>query len=65
MVEAAMTAARATGARSLRLDTAKNLKAAIGLYEDMGFAYRAPYPESDHFSDDELLPYLVFMEKRL
>lgn len=65
LVEAAMAEAVASGAVALRLDTTRNLAAAIGLYRSMGFAFRPPYPESDHFGDAVLKDVLVFMEKRL
>lgn len=65
LVEAAEDAARGAGAKALRLDTTRNLAAAIGLYRSMGFAFRAPYPESDHVDDEVLREVLVFMEKRL
>jgi ribosomal protein S18 acetylase RimI-like enzyme len=65
LVEAAIAEARAAGARSLRLDTTRNLTPAIGLYSRMGFLFRDPYPESDHFDDDILRDVLVFMEKAL
>lgn len=65
LVEAAIAEARGAGAPALRLDTTRNLTAAIGLYQDMGFAFRDPYPESDHFEDVALANVLVFMEKRL
>lgn len=65
LVEAAMAEARAAGARTLRLDTTRNLTPAIGLYSGMGFVFRDPYPESDHYEDDILRDVLVFMEKAL
>lgn len=65
LVEAALAEARDAGAAALRLDTTRNLKAAIGLYKSMGFDFREPYPESDHFEDDVLKDVLVFMERRL
>lgn len=65
LVEAAEDAARKAGAAALRLDTTRNLEPAIALYRSMGFTFRAPYPESDHFEDDVLKDVLVFMEKRL
>lgn len=65
LVEAAVDASREAGARALRLDTTRNLTAAISLYQRMGFAFRDPYPESDHYDDERLLPHLVFMEKPL
>lgn len=60
-----LDAASEAGATSLRLDTAKSLTVAIGLYEALGFEYRDPYAENDHADDTDLLPYLVFMEKAL
>ena len=65
LVEAAMASAREAGRSVMRLDTSRNLTGAIGLYTSLGFALREPYPESDHYGDEALLPYLVFMEKRL
>lgn len=65
LVEAAVAEARQAGAGALRLDTSRTMTAAIGLYRDMGFAFRDPYPESDHFADEALAGVLVFMEKRL
>lgn len=62
LVEAAVSEARTSGRKALRLDTTKNLEAAIGLYRSMGFRDCAPYPESDHYDDTELLPVMVFME---
>ena len=65
LVQKCLDAASEAGATALRLDTAKSLTAAIGLYEALGFEYRDPYAESDHAEDTDLLPYLVFMEKAL
>jgi len=65
LLDAAVAAAKAAGARALRLDTARSLRPALALYGSMGFAFRDPYPESDHFEDPVLGPYLVFMEKPL
>lgn len=65
LVEAAMEAARRAGATALRLDSTRNLETAIGLYRKLGFIERTPYPESDHFEDPILGPYLIFMEKQL
>ena len=65
LVEAAMDAARQAGAIALRLDSSRNLETAIALYQSLGFVERAPYPESDHFEDPILGPYLIFMERRL
>lgn len=57
--------ARADGASALRLDTSRNLKAAISLYRAQGFVERAPYVESDHYEDEILAPHLIFMERAL
>lgn len=65
LVEKAIEFACARDARALRLDTTRNLETAIRLYRALGFEECAPYPESDHFEDPVLGPYLVFMEKRL
>jgi ribosomal protein S18 acetylase RimI-like enzyme len=53
--------AEADGYELMRLDTARHLIEAIGMYETMGFCRRAPYRDYPA----ELLPYLVFMEKPL
>jgi ribosomal protein S18 acetylase RimI-like enzyme len=45
----------------MRLDTARHLTEAIGMYESLGFARCSPYRDYP----DELLPYLVFMERRI
>ncbi len=50
--------ARAIGHRTMRLDTLPSMKAAIGLYESLGFGRCAPYYETP-------LPDTVFMELRL
>lgn len=65
LVEAAMETARRSGAATLRLDTSKNLEAAIAMYRRYGFEDRPPYPESDHYEDPILGPHLIFMEKQL
>ena len=65
LVTTSMDAARRAGARALRLDSSRNLTAAIGLYGALGFVERGPYPESHHFEDPILGPYLIFMEKNL
>ena len=58
LCEALVSAARADGFMSMKLDTARRLVEAIALYTRQGFqqcpAY-ASYPES-------LMPYLIFME---
>ena len=65
LVEAAIARSRQVGAKELRLDTTRNLEAAIALYRSYGFEDCAPYPESDHYEDPVLGPYLVFMAKQL
>ncbi len=65
LVEASINHARDSGANALRLDTTRNLEAAITLYRNFGFVERPPYPESDHYEDPILGPYMLFMEKRL
>jgi len=65
MVTEMLEAARARGAKAVRIDSTRNLETAIGLYQKLGFMERAPYPESDHFEDEILGPHLIFMEKRL
>ena len=65
LVEKSIEVARGKGADALRLDSTRNLEAAIGLYQALGFEERTPYEESDHFEDPVLGPYLIFMEKRL
>lgn len=63
LVAAALDEARAVGVEALRLDSLSSLRQAIGLYRDMGFDFRDPYPESDHFSDAVLDDVFVFMER--
>lgn len=65
LVERAIAGARAEGAKAIRLDTTRNLTAAIALYESLGFRFREPYHESDHHGDKVLGPHLVYMEKHL
>ena len=65
LVEEAIATARGEGAEALRLDSTRNLEAAIALYRHLGFTERTPYRESDHYDDPVLGPHLIFMEKRL
>ena len=65
MVQAAIEEAKSNGCELLKLDTTRNLTPAIRLYQDLGFEFCAPYPESEHFDDDELGPHLVFVQLRL
>ena len=55
--------ARATGYRSLRLDSPDFMTAAHALYRSSGFVDIPPYPESE--IPDEYKSYWVFMEKIL
>lgn len=65
IVMRAIDIARARGATALRLDSTRNLEAAIGLYKALGFEECAAYPESDHYGDPVLGQNVIFMEKRL
>ena len=65
LVTEAIKEARKRGAKSILLDSTKNLTDAIMLYQDLGFEFRDIYIESDHFTDEELHPHLVFMELKL
>jgi len=47
LVKEAIQQARATGYRSLKLNTLKNMTSAITLYRALGFAEIAPYVESE------------------
>ena len=58
MTEAVIAAARARGYRELRLDTLPSMRAAIGLYEQMGFERIGPYYEPTP-------PGTIFMSLRL
>jgi ribosomal protein S18 acetylase RimI-like enzyme len=53
--------ATADGYDLMRLDTARHLKEAIGMYEKLGFRRCPPY----QIYPPELLPHLVFMERPL
>jgi GNAT superfamily N-acetyltransferase len=59
--DALIAAATADGYRIMRLDTGALLTEAIGMYEAMGFIRIAPY----HDYSSDLLPHLLFMERRL
>ena len=65
LVASALDAARQSGVSTVRLDTTRNLAAAITLYEAFGFETCPPYEESDLYSVAALAPHAVFMEKRL
>ncbi len=53
-----ISAARAKGFASMKLDTARRLTEAIALYKRHGFRECAPY----HVYPEKLMPYLIFME---
>ena len=53
--------ARAAGCHTMLLDTGDRLTEARALYESLGFAYVDPY----RVYPERLLPFLVFMEKRI
>ncbi len=65
LVATALDAARGAGVSAVRLDSTRNLEAAIALYRTFGFMERPPYVESDLYSIDVLAPHAVFMEKQL
>jgi ribosomal protein S18 acetylase RimI-like enzyme len=58
LCERIISAARADGFDYLRLDTARRLTEAIGLYKRYGFRERPPYCTYPA----RLMPYLIFME---
>jgi GNAT superfamily N-acetyltransferase len=59
--DALIAAAIADGYATMKLDTGNRLTEAISMYESMGFAHIEPYQEYP----EQLMPYLVFMEKPL
>ncbi len=61
LTEALMDDARAQGFKVVRLDTAKLLHEAIGLYHALGFEDRSPYLDYP----ERFLPHLTFMERAL
>lgn len=61
LAETAMSAAYDEGYRLMRLDTANLLTEAIAMYRALGFEACAPY----HRYPDELMPYILFMERPL
>lgn len=65
LVTYAIALATERGASALRLDSTRNLEPAIKLYRKLGFVECDPYPESDHYDDPVLAPYMIFMEKPL
>lgn len=65
LVARAIEAARQMGANAIYLDSAKNLTAALALYEDMGFRYCEPYLESDQGNDPRFAEAIVFMKMTL
>jgi len=65
LVAAGLDAAREAGVGAVRLDTTRNLEAAIALYRAFGFEECEPYEESDLREVFALAPHAVYMEKRL
>lgn len=61
LAETVIDTARADGFRSMRLDTGNLMREAIAMYRKLGFRECAPYLDYP----EQLLPYLVFMEKHL
>ena len=61
LTEALVSAARADGFTTMKLDTGDRLSEAIALYASMGFRRIEPY----HAYPERLLPHLVFMERTL
>ena len=61
LVSALVMHARTAGYRSIRLETASFMSAAIRLYEAMGFVRRAPY----YSIPEAFLPITIFMEQDL
>ena len=59
--DALISTAIADGYVMMKLDTGNRLTEAISMYESMGFALIPPYQEYP----EQLMPYLVFMEKPL
>ncbi|MEM6637969.1 MAG: GNAT family N-acetyltransferase [Pseudomonadota bacterium] len=60
---AAIDGAKDRGANRILIDTGVWMKAARRLYEDLGFRYIEPYPESENPA--EMSPFLVYMELAL
>jgi len=61
LLEVLMAAAKADGFAAMRLDTGHLMQEAIAMYQAAGFEPIAPYLTYP----DRLMPYLIFMEKRL
>jgi GNAT superfamily N-acetyltransferase len=59
--DALISGAVADGYARMQLDTGNRLTEAISMYGSMGFKHIEPYQEYP----EHLMPYLVFMEKRL
>lgn len=59
--QALVSQAQKDGYRRMQLDTGDRLKEAISMYESMGFAHIPPYQDYP----ENLMPYLVFMERPL
>ena len=61
LLDALTASAKADGFAAMRLDTGTLMREAIAMYEAAGFEAIAPYLTYP----DRLMPYLIFMEKRL
>lgn len=61
LVEALIASARADGFSRMQLDTGNRLTEAITMYSSMGFEACPPYSTYP----EKLMPFLVFMEKRI
>jgi GNAT superfamily N-acetyltransferase len=61
LLDALIASAKAEGFTAMRLDTGNLMKEAIAMYQAAGFEPIAPYLTYP----DRLMPYLIFMEKRL
>jgi GNAT superfamily N-acetyltransferase len=59
--DALIGAAIADGYATMKLDTGNRLTEAISMYESMGFVHIEPY----HEYPEQLMPYLVFMERQI
>ena len=61
LTEALAASARADGFQRMQLDTGDRMTEALALYDRLGFQRIAPY----HLYPERLMPYLVFMDRRL
>ena len=61
LCEALLASAKEEGAQVMRLDTVNFMTEAIAMYERLGFVSCAPF----HTYPERMMPYMVFLEKRL